>query len=1299
MRARSRTLAARSWDSVSGLFRLRDARTAPAAKTRLGLEPLEPREVPAARLPISLFDTGTAANGSLLGDNATDPHYRLIDANTVGLMPGAARTLVADGFPIGPWVGNAAGSRWIVPAGSDGDGNAAAGTYVYRTTVDLSRIDPASATLTGQWAADNDAAIYLNGVATGFTVGAEDFGTLTAFTLTAGFRPGSNDLDFVVHNGGGPTGLRVDGLTGSGLPGARVAVPRAAFNTGVDALGQPLPDSSAPKATGLNSTGAGLGDLASDGNFAVTAAPSGYAGGTKVRKAVGGFPIPTWAGDTTGSAWLIPAAADAQGNAPPGVYSFATTVTVTDPTDLVLSGRWAADNAARIYVNGTDTGVVLAGPEAFRDMTPFMLSGSYLVAGTNAVEFRVTNLGTGDNPVGVRVEWDPAATRIDPHFAVVSAPDPSLVGPAKVVPASGYPLPPWVANDANSRWVAPLRSAADASAPPGTYVFETTIDLTGYQASTAVLTGRWSADNEGVDVYLNGTALDLHRTGPNPGSGVEGFRAYSDFAISTGWVAGVNTLRFEVRNDPLASGSTTPNPVGLRVDDVQLYAVPVPAVAVAASGRFTNETGEPVAFVFTRTADPSDALTVSYLVEGTAIPGVDFAGPTGTVTFEPGESSVVVPLVVTSDGASESAESVFVELIPGAGYTFQPDDSNWAMVTITDEPLAWDEDTSDVDLDEDGDVDGVEVDTDGDGLFESVDLGGNGRIDGLGVDLDLDGEFDGVGLDTDDDGRIDAVDRDGDGVADEAAFDIDGDDYIDGIGVDADDDGETDLIDLDGDGIYDGVLVDLDGDGNPDAVGVDTDGDGWIDDLDPFGGPVEYISAPNRTGVTLDESDIEKLYNELIKLGREDVAFWYVTDIRVPKYYETSTWGHWLTTPPTVRYEQPDGKIVLEVRSHNGAKPIADWAAALVDLADSGDLKEFNAYYYNFVLEDPNLDAGTLTPGSRIPQQSKDWLKATMAAAPGLMVGAAFRLALDVAPTNGAGKVLYALAHKGLSFAKLGGKWALRSGDAVVNETVLGKIVAKITPAGTLKYAESEAVEWVGRFCFPPDTLVHTSRGLVPIGRVNGGDKVWAFRFATGDWALQTVAARKTSTYHGTLVSLVTGAGFVEATDAHPVWIVRGLNLRERPACPTVVAGEDESRNLDGRWVAARDVLAGDVMYTRGGMQCEILQVITRESTTEVCSLAVEEHPNFAVGADGLLVHNDTCWKDLITQLTGRAVPAVLKTPALAGKVHGHHIVMKAKDLTDVRKPWVEGAQKILEKYNIPILATKEDAKTYQPVS
>ena len=398
------------------------------------------------QIPITLFDTGVLVQSTPLADNQTDPHYQLIDANGTGLMPGAARTIVADGFPIGPWVGNSPESRWIVPAATDADGNAAAGTFDYRTTFDLSQVDPATVTISGQWAADDSATIYINGASTGISV--SGFGSLTSFTLSSGFRSGTNTLDFVVTNGGGPTGLRVTGLTGSGLPGTQVAVQNVAFGTGVDSSGQTLPATTAPAVTDRNSSGAGLADLDVDGNFSVTSAPSGYTGGVKVRTSAGGFPFPYWAGDSVDSAWLVPAAADSAGNAPPGEYTFTTTMDVTDPTNMVLSGLWAADDSATIWVNGTDTGVSVSG---FASMTSFLLTGSYIVFGSNTVEFRVTNGGTSDNPTGMRVEWADESPSVDSHWTVVSAPDSSMLGPVKAMTGGAYPLPPWVPNDSNSQ--------------------------------------------------------------------------------------------------------------------------------------------------------------------------------------------------------------------------------------------------------------------------------------------------------------------------------------------------------------------------------------------------------------------------------------------------------------------------------------------------------------------------------------------------------------------------------------------------------------------------------------------------------------------------------------------------------------------------------------------------------------------------------------------------------------------------------------------------------------------------------
>lgn len=573
-RTSARSFRTRVWDYLFG-------NTVPAClRTSLGFEPLEAREVPAT-VAVTLFGTGVGVNGTPLADDATDPHYELVSNGGTSLMPGPVRALSADGFPIGPWVGNGTDSRWIVPAATDGDGNAAAGSFDYRTTFDLTGIDPSTVTIEGKWAADDAATIYLNGVNTGITTASPAYGSLADFSLATGFRPGVNTLDFVVSNSGGPTGLQVQGISGFGRQTPQVAASGLAFSTGVSSAGVPLSDTSPPAVTGLPSTGAGLSDGATDGNFTLSNAPAGYGGATKVLSADGNFPFPYWTGaaEAGGSAWLVPAAADDRGNAPAGDYWFSTTVNVTDPANLVLSGKWAADDHAAIFVNGVATGVTIGAP-AYGALVPFRLAGSYFTAGANTVEFRVTNGGSSANPTGLRVSWDVQSPTIDSHWTVVEAPDPSLVGPTKVLAGGAYPFPRWVADDENSRWIAPLNAAADASAAPGTYKYQTTIDLTGYDPATAVLSGRWSADNEGVNVYLNGVPLNLSVGGPDPGSGVEAYHGYADLYIANGvggaaFQAGLNTLTFEVRNDQLGSGNNAENPVGLRVDDLQLSLSPV----------------------------------------------------------------------------------------------------------------------------------------------------------------------------------------------------------------------------------------------------------------------------------------------------------------------------------------------------------------------------------------------------------------------------------------------------------------------------------------------------------------------------------------------------------------------------------------------------------------------------------------------------------------------------------------------------------------------------------------------------
>ena len=192
-----------------------------------------------------LFDTGVSQNCVLAAYSGPDPHYQLIvNADGGAVIPAVVHDSTI--FPVvaGPWIANTATSKWIAPransAGSAGlwlvvpgidsvppegipnDQGAGPGTYVYRTTVDLTGFDPATVVIKGTWTSDNNGPnIRVNGVDTGIT-GDGNFGSLAPFTLTSSnstFVAGVNTIDFLVTNAdalGGYTALRVADLHGFG---------------------------------------------------------------------------------------------------------------------------------------------------------------------------------------------------------------------------------------------------------------------------------------------------------------------------------------------------------------------------------------------------------------------------------------------------------------------------------------------------------------------------------------------------------------------------------------------------------------------------------------------------------------------------------------------------------------------------------------------------------------------------------------------------------------------------------------------------------------------------------------------------------------------------------------------------------------------------------------------------------------------------------------------------------------------------------------------------------------------------
>ena len=165
----------------------------------------------ASTSPITdLYSTGQSNNNY----GQIDAHYTILP----GSPSGQTTAYTVDPYSIlCCWATPPTGTWWInpYPAEPSGqpDGNAAAGLYIYQTTFTLAP-GWTNASLSGQWAVDNSATMFLNGNLVS-TTGAGPFLPFTA-TNQSWFQTGTNTLTFDVTNNGcldgcgfNPTGLLV----------------------------------------------------------------------------------------------------------------------------------------------------------------------------------------------------------------------------------------------------------------------------------------------------------------------------------------------------------------------------------------------------------------------------------------------------------------------------------------------------------------------------------------------------------------------------------------------------------------------------------------------------------------------------------------------------------------------------------------------------------------------------------------------------------------------------------------------------------------------------------------------------------------------------------------------------------------------------------------------------------------------------------------------------------------------------------------------------------------------------------
>ncbi len=181
--------------------------------------------------------------------------------------------------------------------------------------------------------------------------------------------------------------------------------------------------------------------------------------------------------------------------------------------------------------------IVSAMPVILAFMLAISLPGQSVEADT------VKNISTG---------WDNNTNSVIPG----NNPDPDYtITPGALVSTvlpEAFPIPPWFANSATSKWVGFATQSSNAD--PIVWDFTTTVSMDGFDPSTATISGMWSTDNFGVDILVNNVSTGITNDG--------NFGILHPFNIAAGLFGpGDNQITFRLENAPPGL-----NPAGLRVE-------------------------------------------------------------------------------------------------------------------------------------------------------------------------------------------------------------------------------------------------------------------------------------------------------------------------------------------------------------------------------------------------------------------------------------------------------------------------------------------------------------------------------------------------------------------------------------------------------------------------------------------------------------------------------------------------------------------------------------------------------------
>lgn len=556
----------------------------------------------AVRQPVAgLFNSGVDSSSIPLPDSSVDEHWKLFE-NPDNSLSDTVFVHRTDIFPIstGNWLASSGTSKWISPRADSAAAEGPAEPYVYRLTFDLAA-GVTDFVMTGAVAVDNvNTAIEVNDVPVpGLTLSA-GFNVLTPFTIRDTDLPagtlltGPNSLDIaVVNQGGGPTALRVDRLSASYIPaGVAPIIVTHPLSAGVTS------------GNTVTLTGEAYGSAPLSYQWMRNGSP--LAGQTASTLTITGFTIANDGAYTlvvtnsTGSktsdvaqlaALDVPAfiAVEPPASTTAGIGE-TITLSVTAGGSAPLNYAWTFNNQPLPGQSGPDlilAGVTHAAAGTYRVTVSNAFGTDQSIEATILVKDSIPGIFSTGNDDGRFLLGDGVS---DLHYEIIVNPDGAPM-PAVVHDTTVFPIVtgPWMNTSTTAKWIAPrvetsgaAGEGGDGGEGPGTYVYRLTIDATGFNTASMVITGGWAVDNVGTAIRVNGTATGVVNNG-----GFGGLTSFTLDDANCDFVSGVNTIDFLVTNVGVGPGYTGLLVSGLR--GLGELNPPAPPLSVMLNG-----SGEPV---------------------------------------------------------------------------------------------------------------------------------------------------------------------------------------------------------------------------------------------------------------------------------------------------------------------------------------------------------------------------------------------------------------------------------------------------------------------------------------------------------------------------------------------------------------------------------------------------------------------------------------------------------------------------------------------------------------------------------